>query len=97
MPEINNIFIDDPKRLCEPIKAIEVSTNIEIKSNYCEIVKYGTLIKAALHFEFSIELNLDLQFERKMFFVSFFKLGQMEVSAGFLASQGSCQTTHRLF
>lgn len=24
MPEINNIFIDDPKRLREPIKAIEV-------------------------------------------------------------------------
>lgn len=25
MPEINNIFIDDPKRLSEPIKTIEVS------------------------------------------------------------------------
>lgn len=24
MPEINNIFIDDPKRLREPIKALEV-------------------------------------------------------------------------
>lgn len=25
MPEINNIYIDDPKRLSEPIKTIEVS------------------------------------------------------------------------
>lgn len=25
MPEINDIFIDDPKRLLDPIKSVEVS------------------------------------------------------------------------
>lgn len=27
MPEINNIFIDDPKKLNEPIKTLEVREN----------------------------------------------------------------------
>lgn len=52
MPEINSIFIDDPKRLSEPIKAIEVRTKIEINCNHCEfIAKKNILIKDPLNFK----------------------------------------------
>lgn len=37
MPEINNIYIDDPKRLSEPIKTIEVSRLDLSDSEPCEI------------------------------------------------------------
>lgn len=37
MPEINNIYIDDPKRLCEPIKTIEVSRFYLSDLDPCEI------------------------------------------------------------
>lgn len=35
MPEINEIFIDDPKRLREPIKALEVINSKFISTNWC--------------------------------------------------------------
>lgn len=69
MPQINNIYIDDPKRLREPIKAIEVGLHIFFEGNPPEvghlfrIKKFQMLLLKKCNSEQIFEFDLSFDFD----------------------------------
>lgn len=66
MPEINNIFIDDPKRLREPIKSLEVRDSSRAINSLEEDLKRMTKILNLI--EFRLELISSLSHMKKILY-----------------------------